>query len=209
MKRVVTILITSWAAISFIGTIMPIPDELQFLATLPNSLRWLALLIALIGIAALKYPRHFSWNGLKNLLKIGISWESGSWYFLGMKGSNNPADARVTGFQLHGFNNSKQTLNSVRAFLILLHGEQIPLRVTTSDGKMDTAASVNVAPTTKLYVSGQFGELKPNDFIANYAPLRFVLEWADGKTILNFHRRKIEKLIRRFENESSPKPDTF
>ena len=74
---------------------------------------------------------------------------------------------------------------------------------------MDTAASVNVAPRTKLYVSGQFGELKPNDFIANYAPLRFVLEWADGKTILNFHRRKIEKLIRRFENESSPKPDTF
>lgn len=194
---------------SFIGTFMPLPDELQFFAELPNSLRWLVLLAALIGVAALRYPRYFSWNGLKNILRIGISWEKENWYFLGMTGSADPADTRITGFQLRGFNNSKQSLNTVRAFLILPQGEQLPLRVTTSDGKMDSAASVDVAPRTKLYINGQFGALKPSDFIANYAPLQFILEWADGKLIFEFSRRMIEKQIHRFKSESSPKPDTF
>ena len=200
MKRVVTVLLVIiWAAISSIGTLMPLPDELQFFARLPNSLRWLALLVVTLGLVALQFPRYFSWRGVKNLLRIGVSWEGGNWNFLGLRGSANPADMRVTGFQLRGFNNSRQTLKGAQARLIVPGGGEIPLRVTTSDGSMDHAASVDVAPRTKIYTNEQFSELTPDDFIASYAPMNFVFTWSDGESHLKFSRRAIDKQIRRFK----------
>ncbi len=209
MKRVVTVLVIIWAAISFIGTLMPLPNELQFFVRLPNSIRWLALLVVILGLVALKFPRHFSWGGVKNLLRIGVSWEGGNWNFLGLRGSANPADLRVTGFQLQGFNNSRQTLKGAQASLIVPGGGEIPLRVTTSDGSMDHAASVDVAPRTKIYTNGQFSELTPDDFIASYAPMNFVFTWSDGESHLKFSRRAIDKQIRRFKNDTKARPDTF
>lgn len=209
MKRIAAILLILWAALNFIGTLMPLPDELQLFSKSPNSVRWGALCIALIGLAVLKYPRYCSWNGIKNLLHLGISWEQGDWYFLGMTGSQNPADTRITGFQLRGFNNAKQPLRNARAYLVFPHGEEMPLRITTSDGRMDSASCVDIGPRTTLHINGQFGSLTPADFVARQSPIRFVLEWTGGNLTRGFSRRQIERLIRRFEHDSSPKPDSF
>lgn len=209
MKRLIAILMIVWAALNFIGTLMPLPDELQFFSKSPNFVRWTALCIVLVALAILKYPRQCSWNGIKNLLHVGISWEHGDWYFLGMTGSPNPADTRITGFQLRGFNNSKQPLKKVRGRLVLSNGEEMPLRITTSDSRMDNASSIDVGERTTIYLNGQFGSLTVSDFLSRYAPFRLVLEWSNGKMLRKFSCCQIQRQIRRFQNDSSPKPDAY
>jgi hypothetical protein len=209
MNRFFAIAILVWAALNFIGTLMPLPDELQFFSKSSNFVRWTALCLVLVALAILKYPRQCSWNGIKNLLHVCISWERGDWYFLGMTGSPNPADTRITGFQLRGFNNSKQPLKSMRGHLVLSNGEEMPLRITTFDPRMDNASRIDVGSRTTIYVNGQFGSLTVADFLSRYAPFSLVLEWSNGRMLRNFSYRQIQRQISRFQNDSSPKPDTY
>lgn len=188
---------------------MPLPDELQIFSKLTNPMRWGVFCIALLSLAILKYPRYFTWNGLKNFLHFGISWEQNGWLFLGMTGSANPTDTRITGFQLRGFNNSRQPLRNAQARLILANGDELPLRITTSGSNADTAPYVEIAPRTTLQINGQFESQTPKDFIARHAPLNFLLEWSTGNTSVKFSQDKIEKLVHRYERSNAPKPDAF
>lgn len=198
-----------WAAVGFVGTFMPLPDELQFLSNLPNSFRWLALLAVIIGLVFIRYPRHMSWSGFKNLMGIGISWEGRGWNILGMTGKGNPDSVEITGFQLRGYNNSRKVRRNAKAYLVFPDGREIPLIVTTSDGSMDHAEQVNVAPKTRIYTNGQFEKLDPEEFIENFSPIRFIFTFDGGVSEKVFSRRLIKRLINRFKCDNTPKPDTF
>lgn len=81
------------------------------------------------------------------------------------------------------------------------------LEVTTSDGSMDHAEKVDVAPKTRIHIIGRFSGVKPDDFIATYAPLRFKFNWDEGETKLKFSKKATEKQIINFQTK--PDPDKF
>jgi hypothetical protein len=202
-------LVIVWAAMSFLGTLMPLPDELQIFAHLPNKYRWFALLIVFLGIFALRYPSYFTLQGLKHVLGIGISWHKENWYFLGMTGSANPDDIRITGFQYRGFNNARCALVGALARLVCNNGREVPLLVTTSNGAMDHAPRVDVDPRTTIYVNGVLGSMRPNEFKEQYGPFVLHFKWQGGHVRIKFSARQIDKQIERFRQETRPKRESF
>jgi hypothetical protein len=205
MKKIISFVLIAWVALNFINTFMPLPNELQFFSALPNEYRWLAFIGALIVGAALKYPKYLTWNGLKRLLGIGISWEGKTSECIGMSFAPHPEDPKISIFYRRGFNNSSKPLNAARAYLILPNGNQLPLTIVDYRDKAISKFVVDIGPKSIIDVNCQF-EPMPNksNFLKNYTPLIFVLEWNSGKLKLKISTKAIENTIRSMEKRSTP-----
>lgn len=208
MKLILRYILLTWAVIGATTILLPLPDELQFFENSPNWLRWWLPILILLAWLVVEQRRYLlSWNGLKSVLGIGVSWELTNWNYLCINGTSNPSDTRITGFQFRGFNNTQNTMGTVKATLLFSNGEEIPLKVTTLDGSMDHAENVNVAPKTRIHIIGRFSGVKPDDFIATYAPLYLKFNWDKGEEKLKLSKKATKKQIN--QSQMKPEPDKF
>jgi len=210
MNKFMVIFALAWGALSIITILIPLPTELQFFSNLPNSFRWVILIIIFSWLLIRKYPRHFSYNGLKHILGVGISWENkGNVNFLSMRGADLPFYVEILGVQLYGFNNSTRGLEEARAYLVLPTNEQIPLTLQVFKEQGRNITSNNIPPKTKFLIFNNFGTHNKNEFIEKYSPLIVVLAWKNGNSKLKISKQKIKKNIQSFEDNTKSKPINY
>ena len=210
MNKFLAIFALAWGTLSIITIMMPLPIELQFFSNLPNSFRWVTLIIIFSWLLIRKYPRHFSLNGLKHLIGVGISWENkGNVNFLAMNGAAQPFYIKILGTQLYGFNNSSNAREEARAYLVLPTNEEIPLTLQIIKEHGRSITTNIIPPKSKFHIFNNFGNYEKNEFIEKYSPLIVVLTWDNGKSKLKISKHKIKKYIQSFENDTKSKPINY